>query len=310
MHSFTSSFKDASVRVCLVWMLLLLGLFLGADRSFAWMLETIVRKSEQRFSTLYYGDIEADVLILGNSRGVNFAYAPDVSRLTGLPAYNLSYNGMSTVVVDAVFNDYVARHKKPSLVILEVTGLFVSHDLVNDLKLYGRESERIEDLLWIHSPQTARAIEYSHTYAFNSELFLRTLFYLRGSDQTWINRRSMQVSDVAPMIGSFAPPTFAASPSNMEALQNILRVAEELDIPVRLVVSPYLPEFLREPSVIQARDRFVQDLHQNFGDRFRVMDYSTVITEVGHFADPLHLNYAGSVKLLGQMMADGVFDLE
>ena len=70
-----------------------------------------------------------------------------------------------------------------------------------------------------------------------------------------------------------------------------------------LVASPYLPQYLeRWPSY----DLWLKSLQQHIGSDLKVHDYSQLLTHVSDFADAIHINKQGSLKLLNAMISDGV----
>jgi tetrahydromethanopterin S-methyltransferase subunit C len=64
------------------------------------MLLRIVSRSETRFSMIYRGGHEGSMVVLGNSRGVNAIYAPEVQKRTGVPT--IGYNGLSMEAVEVL----------------------------------------------------------------------------------------------------------------------------------------------------------------------------------------------------------------
>src|SRR5690606_27714487 len=97
--------------------LFLLILFTG-DRLLSILIDKfIVSKSEFRYSKLYRGKAKADILIIGNSRGLSF-YQPSIEEETGLSVFNLSYNGLPTNLALVLFKDYLKVNGAPKLVII------------------------------------------------------------------------------------------------------------------------------------------------------------------------------------------------
>src|SRR5574339_182296 len=65
-----------------VYLVLIPLIFLG-DRGIGAFLEYLTMSSNLRYSKLYNGKGEADIVILGNSRG-NGYYEPEIRKITGL----------------------------------------------------------------------------------------------------------------------------------------------------------------------------------------------------------------------------------
>jgi len=56
-------------------------------------LEQMTKRSNFRYSRMYYQNADAEILLLGNSRGLMF-YQPEVEKLTNKKSFNFSYNGL------------------------------------------------------------------------------------------------------------------------------------------------------------------------------------------------------------------------
>src|SRR5207253_3911856 len=63
---------------------LLLVVVLAGDRALAWMLARAVSRAGTRFARAYRGGVDADVLVAGDSRGVNGLYGPAIRDAPGL----------------------------------------------------------------------------------------------------------------------------------------------------------------------------------------------------------------------------------
>src|SRR6202008_2093191 len=117
---------------------------------------------------------------------------PGVASATGLSTLNLSYNGMSMRIAEAVLSDYVGRNGKPQMLIAKVTCLAQSPlDLMADMKSYATVSQRLEDLAKEAHPRVPVAARLFHLPVFNNEILLRSPYYLRRPDQDWVNRHTI-----------------------------------------------------------------------------------------------------------------------
>ena len=283
------------------WSLILLAVLFSGDRALAFVLERVVLSSQLRFSRVYRGAMHNDVVIIGNSRGVNAFYAPDVARRTGTSVFNASYNGMSAVAAEAILNDYLDRNARPSLIIFEVTNVYSNEDALKDLDLFNFASPRLAALEARFTPELARAVRVSHLIEFNNELFLRSLYYLRTTDQSWINRTRISGAGIAS-VDTMAAVHLELVPENVAALvRSVGRVRSE-GIQVRFVIAPFLPAYQRK---LVNLDEWKRSLEQQIGAP--IMDYSDAIADTRDFGDLRHLNFAGSQLLLNRLLKDGVF---
>jgi len=279
------------------------GLLFAGDRLLARCLDALQARSGFRFSRVYAGgDVRYDVVVIGNSRGVNGFYAPGLQEATGRTVLNLSYNGMDTVVAEAIFLDFLDRYPAPKTLIVEPTNVLAEPGLESALKSYAGHSARLRSLIASVDPVAARAGELTHLYRFNNELFLRALYYLGGDDQGWINEYTIGEAQLQKLRA--APPETELPPlgeANLAALGRLVSAARAAGCEVRLVISPYLPVYRGK---LFWWPQFIARLEAAAGAK--VVDLSCAVADLGAFADRLHLNRRGVEPLLQRMRASGV----
>ena len=108
-----------------------------------------MKKSEFRFSRAFFSNDKnpkPNVLILGNSRGLNGIYAPDLNEY-GYEAFNLSYNGMNLELAKIVLESYLINNPKPDKLILEISNIYGDSSLSNSLKMYSGESSDLSEFI-------------------------------------------------------------------------------------------------------------------------------------------------------------------
>lgn len=292
--------------------LLLLGIvaasFLVMDRVLGLGLQALLKQSEFRFARLYRGGLEADIIVLGNSRAVNAFYAPEMNRLLEKDVFHLGYNGMSMEIAELLFLDYLEYNETPELLLLEVTNLNVSNELLKDLKLVSGMSKRLRDAMAEELPNVKAACDLTHLYRFNGDLFLRCLYYLGKSDQAWINSGQIDSGFAA----SYEPSTseknknlYATEGANWEALLRIIVLCENEDIDLRMVATPYLPNFRRN---LPNYETWVGAFKKALPASAAFYDFTDALDSVDHFADVLHINKKGGLNLLQEMLHHGVFN--
>jgi lysophospholipase L1-like esterase len=302
--------KFSTLRRLFASFVILVVLLFSADRFGSYALDLVVKQSGFRFSELYAGGNSAEIVILGNSRAVNAFYAPDLEKKLGRSVFHLGYNGMSTELCEAIIFDYLDHNKKPSLIILEVTNLGVSNDLIKDIKLYAGLSTRLRSLIQREDPQLNRACAFTHLDRYNSELFLRTLFYTGKSDQAWINSGNIDPDfaiNFVPSEEEQSQNLYPITGSNWKALQRLVVKCAAEGIELRLVASPYLPAFRNNLALY---DSWVDTFHASLPEADLFYDYTQSLTDSEYFADTLHINRKGSRALLDAMIQDGVFNSE
>ncbi len=294
------------LRVCL-HVIAIACTFFALDRASGFVLQKLVKESGLRFSKLYQGGQNADIVVLGNSRAVNAIFVPELEKQIDHSVFHLGYNGMSTEICEAIFLDYLDYNETPDLVILEITNLTASNDLLKSLKLYAGASDRIRILTERDNPKLNTVCSITNLYRYNCELFLRSLYYIGKTDQAWINS-----GNIDPEFASIYRPgardqdknVYPVSGNNWEALLRIIEICDGIGVDLKLVASPYLPG-LRDNliSYDMWRDRLISELPNTV----MFHDYTQKIRDFRYFADPLHMNQRGSRELLKIMIEDQVF---
>jgi hypothetical protein len=292
----------ASTRAALIRLAVLVVIVFVGDRTLAWELGRVLLQSQARYSVLYRGGPPADVVAVGNSRGVNGFYAPALEKELGMKVQNLSYNGLSMGLAEALVHDWVEHHGKPRVLVLEVSNVANVNDVVGELLPYWIYSERLRAIGETEQPRTAAIVGVSHLFVFNCELFLRTLYYMHRSDQDWVNRYRMP-SSLLEETRRMPPFELPAQDEGLAALGRIVAFAHEQGIALRLTVTPYLCDYLEHATNYQA---WLDRIEKAAGER--VWDAGCTDHDVAHFADRLHLNAEGAEALAASFVHDGFFD--
>lgn len=290
------------------WLLVLFPVLLFAgDRGLGWALGRVLLSSEMRYSRLYRGGMDHEILLLGNSYTLNSFHAPTIERLTGRRTFNLSYTGLSTEVAEAFFLDYVDRNTPPKVLVTELQSLTSSTaSLLPLLTPYIHHSDRIRELVLRHRPSNVRLAQFSWLFSYNGEFFLRALYYLGRNDQDWVNGQTLTPGSLA-LLRSMEPAEMpAAIPENVAALDRMISLALELGIEVRLVMGPMHPAYREKLLNLEP---WLQDVTARLGARLPIVDCTTYLDDDGDFADRAHTNRRGAIKLDERLFAEGFFDL-
>jgi len=286
--------KDA--RRTAVWLAALVAIVFAGDRFLTLLCDSALLRSQFRFSRVYRGGNDAGIVIMGDSRGVHSFYAPALERLTGQRVLNLSYNSMSSRIAEAVLGDYVERNRAPRVVLIEITHLAVASDLATELKTYTHHSARLTTLYAETHPYAARVGRVFRLHAYDSEFFLRSLAYLRRSDQDWINR-----SIIGPeLLAAPAPERrLQIRPESLDALERTVHMLRARGITVRLVIAPYQAGAIT--NLAEYMDIVSGRVHQP------VLSYAAAGGPSEHFADRVHMNQRGAEELARILVRDGAF---
>jgi len=283
-----------------LWIPACLLLFFIGDRLGGFILSKIAAESNFRYARLYQGKAEADILLIGNSRGLIF-YQPYIEEKTGKSTLNLSYNSMPIDLGRVMISDYLKNYKAPELLLIDVTMCDRHNEkLIAGFNTFSDYSEDLDHLIKEKSEKSWYAGKISKLYQYNSEVFQRTLYYLRKSDEDWLNDRVISPT----MQASIAQDTAVELTIDdylLTQLNEVILLAESKGVSVELVANPYYP-----PYVKKMRSFYDFIGYINARTNKQVKDYSRALNEVGGFADYQHLNKAGSKKYIDLLIADGV----
>lgn len=258
--------------------------------------------SQIRFSKLYYRVIDADMLIFGNSRAVNSFYAPYLEKLYRMKVFNLAYNGLSMPVAKTLFDDYLLRNKAPRYVIIEVSALGSDYKALLNLKQYMYDSVGLKAMVRDEYSDVYYASHLSRTYIYNSEYFLRTLYYLEKTDQDWINHYSIS-KELYESLGTKDVESTTLSIHDSESMSSLKAIVSRCideGIEVVLVLAPIIDK-IRVTDVV---GEYVRNIEKETG--LKVLDMSDVIPSLDMFADSKHTNEKGAEFLADYMKKSGV----
>ncbi|MGD9637162.1 MAG: hypothetical protein AB7G28_10105 [Pirellulales bacterium] len=287
------------------WILAIIALFFVGDRIGAALIGSLVDRSPQRFSRLYSGRLDGQIAVLGNSRGVIDFRAPSIAEATGRSTVNLSHNGMTPRIAQAIFADFLEHNQKSELLVVEAS--FVTVDTskggVLEYMPFWSHSQRLIALGREFSRQDVIAGDISHLYRFNSELTLRSLFYLlRGQSDQGGAMEGTLTPELIEETKQLEPSPLEVFPEELEALVAIVNAARDAGIEVQLVFAPYLPQYAEKITnlpEVEARITAATGL--------AVHDFSRALDDTSLFADRVHLSPAGTQEFLQKMLTAGVF---
>ena len=134
-------------------------------------LDRLISHSKIRYSRMLYD--EYDIAILGNSRGVNSVSEEIFENTYDLNILNLSHNGLSK---NEIFH-LAGRVKDSTIVFIEITALLWDTSSVES------NAGRLD----VFSNLRKEKFRLLQSSVFNHEIFLRCIYYLKGSDANWTN---------------------------------------------------------------------------------------------------------------------------
>jgi hypothetical protein len=289
-----------------LWFLALLLVVLAGDRLFTAMLQTVLRRSNFRFSAVERSGIDADIVVLGDSRGVSSINVPLVEKLTGHRTFSLCYNGMATKIAEALLADYLDHNRPPRLIVIEVTSLTEPMKLSPELRTYAGLSPRLAEIYAEEHPVGARAGRFFTLLRFNSELYMRALYYLRRSDQEWGNSATISAAEIEQARAG-GPWRLHPSEQNLASLERILRLVRSRNVAVRLMIGPYLPDYAAHAANLGDFIAVVEQRAHRVDPSLHVENYYAAMAEPRLFADVLHLNDSGTAAFMSILQRDRFF---
>lgn len=283
----------------ILWITATLALAFAGDRLGGFLLNKITEGSGFRYARLYNGQAEADILLVGNSRGLTF-YQPHIEAVTQQSTFNVSYNGMPMNLAEALVQDYLAVYRAPKLAIIDVTICDrQNQSLINGFAAYIPQSPRLDSLIKVGDKTAGNANQISWLYRYNNEVADRTLYYRGGrSDEDWLLDRAISDQMVADCAGQ-EPYTITLDTAMAVSLHYTVKELQKRGTQVKLVINPYYPGFAAKITNMPAYKAGIEALVG-----LPVEDYSTAIAGREYFGDYQHLNKAGSIKFLDKLLSD------
>lgn len=283
-----------------VWVFVLIILVFLGDRVWGWVCEKLTENSQFRYSRIYNGDLDAELLFVGNSRGLMF-YQPHVEETAGLSTLNISYNGMPIDLANVIIQDHFEQNVLPKTMIIDVTMCDrQNQSLISGFSPYRAYSERLGQLIKQNAPKSYYGGGLSHLFLYNNEIFQRALYYLNKSDEDWLIDREMN-QNLVDLIKAEKEYTITTNDYLLNSLTELVQTAKNHEIDVKLVVNPYYPPFA-------AKITNLEDFINQVEDRtsLKVYDYSMAYNNIKGFGDYQHLNKFGSIEYLNILIEDGI----
>lgn len=101
--------------------LLLFIICLMVDRLLIFFIDRKIEANfDWRMEKVMEGQVDADVLIIGSSRGARGIIASEITKKTGRSAFNFCYPGSNLMFHQFLFNTYLKFNKKPKTIILSI----------------------------------------------------------------------------------------------------------------------------------------------------------------------------------------------
>lgn len=274
--------------------------FLG-DRIGGLILHRQALESQFRYAQLYRRLAEADILLLGNSRGLTF-YQPHIEEITGRKTCNLSYNGLPMDAAKCLTLDFLdIKNFEPNgepLMLLDITMCDRENDeLLAGFTTFTERSKNLDTLIHNKIPKVWWGGKVSWLFKYNNEIFQRALYYRNRSDKDWLLDREIS-PDLAAEVSKHSYD-LEIQPYLIQKLKETVAKVQASGTHVELVISPYFPGFQ-----VKNLDLLKSEVEKATG--LPVRDYRNALSDPTDFGDFMHPNKKGSRKYLDLLKRDGV----
>jgi len=280
-----------------IWIVAFLAVLFAGDRLIGWLFQKQITQSMFRYSRMYRGEGASDILIVGNSRGLNF-YQPTVEKYTGLKSFSLCYYSMPCEIATVLAEDYLDRFPKVKTVLVELSVIEMSDDkLLPGFTTYMDYSPRIDSVLKAKTSDSWYTSHVSHIYRFNNEVFQRAMYYRNRLDDDWYFDRTIPqyLIDLAPR----RSVDFKVPDKHVNDIKILADYCRARGIDLKLVIGPFFPTYtVRHLDVLKSK------VEKATG--YPVYDYSYSIKDFSSFTDYLHANLKGGEEMVKMMIKDGV----
>ncbi|MEM1159458.1 MAG: hypothetical protein AAGJ28_00870 [Pseudomonadota bacterium] len=282
----------APIPLLLRFLLILAVSAFAIDRVVAYAARKGVEASPNRFSQLYFGQMSADLIILGNSRADSHLDPGWIEVETGLRTVNLGLGGNHMALSAVLFEDYLERHPAPRFAIVEVSSATENLDDLGDFIPFSYASPRLAALSRQIVPNIYFGAQALNTLYFNNDMFFRVLKDLIQPP----GGSRLLGHTMAPDLWEKVLPIKPMPEANRAALRRIGELARTHGITLIPVVAPYGVR----PRNIQGLDTMVADAEAALAP-WPVRNYATAVQDPSKFANPTHLNRAGSIDWMRQL---------
>lgn len=282
-----------------VWFAAFFALVFAGDRFGGWLLQRQAEQSQFRYARMYRGDAEADILLVGNSRGLTF-YQPYIEEKTGQTTFNLSYNGLPMDAAKVLVQDYLERYPAPKVMLVDITTCDrVNDELLAGFTTYMNRSGRLDTLIYSKLPKVWWGSKVSALFRYNNEIFQRGLTYRNKTDEDWLLDRVISPNLVSRVEQDSY--LLEVHPYLVLQLKEMVASAQAKGVQVQLVISPYFPAF---DGNVTNLDNLKTAVEQATG--LPVRDYRQALTDPTDFGDFMHPNKKGSMAYIDLMRRDKV----
>jgi hypothetical protein len=289
------------------WLLLLAAIYLIGDWAGATAFSSLMWRSNLPFPKMYEGQYDAEIVCLGNSRGVHGFPKEIMEEITGKRVANLSFNGLAPQIAECFLRDYLDHCPPPKVVLAEANFIEMATTAPGVMKFspYFSKSPRLFDLAssfdWTY-PVVGRI---SKLMQYNSDLTTYAAIHFlahRGKeDEDALVRRQISPQVVADT-KVMSPLSLQINEEEAAAVKRMAEECRQRGIEFKLVLTGYLPAYREK---IENLEDWKADVAKATG--VEVIDLSDVPSDAAFF-DRVHLNAEGSRLTAEMIVEQGLLD--
>lgn len=289
------------------WLLLLTAIYVAGDRLGAAALGSLMGRSSLPFPKMYEGQYDAEVVCIGNSRGVYGFPTRIMEEVTGKRVANLSVNGLAPQIAECMLLDYLDRCPAPRVVLAEANFIEMQTTVPGVMKFspYFSQSQRLFELACRLDSTYSVLGRVSKLAQFNSELTMYAAMHFavhRGrADEDALVRREIS-PQLAADTEAMEPVELSINETELAAVMRMADACQARGIAFKLVLTGYLPAYREKITNLEAWQRQIKD-----ATGLEVIDLSAIESNTAFF-DRVHLNAEGSRRTAELILERGLLD--
>jgi hypothetical protein len=242
------------------------------------------KKSQFRF-TRYFRSPRHKFFVVGNSRGVNSINEKYATEKLNTDIINLSFNGEPYKNAVNLIDDINTKNRN-SVIFIEITCLN-NNNFDNSYSYYISNSKVLQKQF------SGTIYRWVDLLRLNSELLLRNIYYLKKSDNDWINGNTISQNIINHIK---TDSSFKAFPDQKLFFERLAQLQKKCDISGNNLVyflAPYYPDYLYK---ITDYNTIISYMSKN-SEKYSFINLNDTKLSNNMFADRIHTNYRGSILL-------------
>lgn len=254
----------------------------------------VLLASDYRISRVYAGTVDADVVIIGNSRAAHLADVQALSEQTCSKVFNLGVKGVDARTQSSMVADYLDRNRLPGLMIVELSNIRIDEaSVASEFSPYFSLSDRLRRQV-ADEGHWGFAESVFSLYAFNSPKWWRALVtWFAPVDQH--EQPYLRTLDLERVDAERLRYDWRIGADKKAAVLESLRYALSRGVHVAVTLAPYHASVFGEDPAVGPR--YIQSVYDDMPQGVTIADYSSLFSGVETFADRVHINRLGVRRL-------------